>query len=72
MGNNSRATLSWDRIGVAREAKHEQTNWIWRRISRPRVEFDADEKSGNVPMAALQERLAACLRSSLTPALSSK
>ena len=48
--------------------------WIWRRIRRPRprVQFDADEKSGNVTMSELQQRLAACLRSSLTPAVSSK
>ena len=47
-------------------------DWMWSRIRRQRVQFDADEKSGNVTMSELQQRLAACLRSSLTPALSSK
>ena len=47
-------------------------HWIWSRIRGQRVQLDANEKSGNVTMHELQQRLAACMRSPVAPALSSK
>ena len=48
--------------------KTKRKDWIWSRVRGPRVQFDANEKSGNVTMSKLQQRLAACLSSSLQPA----
>ena len=52
--------------------KANRKDWIWSRIRGPRVQFDAHEKSGNVTMSELRQRLAECLISPLTHALSSK
>ena len=46
--------------------KGTKKDWIWSRIRRPRVQFDAQEKTWNVTMCELQQRLAECLRSPLT------
>ena len=53
-----------DGILVWKALTEGKLSWTWRRCRRPRS-FRPDETSLNVPMSELQERLKACLVSSL-------